>query len=107
MDYDSPSFKAPRCRATHSSRRVLYATTAGRDRGQRRQRAGAWSSSRAQAPVSQRGFRHRGVTVHTDRVLSYRSFLWAIRQADGTAFKTFGAGGSVICVTGAISPQSA
>src|ERR687885_267291 len=45
------------------------------------------------APAGSR-FRHRGVTVHNDRVfVSYRSFLWALDRQTGQPIKSFGAEG--------------
>ncbi len=44
------------------------------------------------APAGAR-FRHRGVTVHKDRVfVSYRSFLYALDKRTGTPIASFGAG---------------
>ena len=41
-------------------------------------------------------FRHRGVTVHGDRVfVSYRSFLWALDKRTGAPIASFGAGGRI------------
>jgi quinoprotein glucose dehydrogenase len=41
-------------------------------------------------------FRHRGVTVHKDRVfVSYRSFLWALDKKSGQPIKSFGADGRI------------
>src|SRR5205085_669525 len=41
-------------------------------------------------------FRHRGVTVHKDRVfVSYRSFLYALDKATGTPIASFGSGGRI------------
>src|SRR5689334_4880552 len=41
-------------------------------------------------------FRHRGVTVHKDRVfVSYRSFLYALDRKTGQPIKTFGADGRI------------
>ena len=41
-------------------------------------------------------FRHRGVTVHKDRVfVTYRSFLWALDKKTGQPIKTFGEGGRI------------
>jgi quinoprotein glucose dehydrogenase len=41
-------------------------------------------------------FRHRGVTVHDDRVfVSYRSFLWALDKKTGTPIASFGTGGRI------------
>src|SRR5580765_2616416 len=41
-------------------------------------------------------FRHRGVTVHADRVfVSYRSFLWALDKQTGRPIASFGAGGRI------------
>ena len=41
-------------------------------------------------------FRHRGVTVHKDRVfVSYRSFLYALDKKTGRPIKTFGADGRI------------
>jgi quinoprotein glucose dehydrogenase len=41
-------------------------------------------------------FRHRGVTVHADRVfVSYRSFLFALDRKTGQPIKTFGADGRI------------
>jgi len=47
------------------------------------------------APTGGR-FRHRGVTVHTDRVfVSYRSFLWAVDKQTGQPIKSFGVDGRI------------
>jgi quinoprotein glucose dehydrogenase len=41
-------------------------------------------------------FRHRGVTVHKDRVfVTYRSFLWALDRKTGEPIRTFGVEGRV------------
>ena len=41
-------------------------------------------------------FRHRGVTVHADRVfVSYRSFLWALDKATGQPIPSFGDNGRI------------
>jgi len=41
-------------------------------------------------------FRHRGVTVHADRVfVSYRSFLWALDKATGQPIPSFGDQGRI------------
>jgi quinoprotein glucose dehydrogenase len=41
-------------------------------------------------------FRHRGVTVHNDRVfVTHRNFLWAIARRTGKPIETFGAGGRI------------
>jgi quinoprotein glucose dehydrogenase len=41
-------------------------------------------------------FRHRGVTVHKDRVfVTYRSFLWALDRTTGTPIASFGSNGRV------------
>ena len=41
-------------------------------------------------------FRHRGVTVHKDRVfVTYRSSLWAVDRRTGTPIESFGAGGRI------------
>ena len=41
-------------------------------------------------------FRHRGVTVHNDRVfVTYRNFLWALDRKSGTPIVPFGANGRV------------
>ena len=41
-------------------------------------------------------FRHRGVTVHGDRVfVTYRNFLWAIDRATGKPLEGFGSGGRI------------
>ena len=47
------------------------------------------------APAGAR-FRHRGVTVHKDRVfVSYRSFLYALDKKTGTPILSFGTGGRI------------
>jgi quinoprotein glucose dehydrogenase len=41
-------------------------------------------------------FRHRGVTVHKDRVfVSYRSFLWALDRRNGKPIASFGVDGRI------------
>ena len=41
-------------------------------------------------------FRHRGVTVHEDRVfVTYRNYLWAVDRGTGTPIESFGAGGRI------------
>jgi quinoprotein glucose dehydrogenase len=41
-------------------------------------------------------FRHRGVTVHRDRVfVTYRNFLWALDRRDGQPIKSFGVDGRI------------
>jgi quinoprotein glucose dehydrogenase len=48
------------------------------------------------AGTSRGRFRHRGVTVHRDRVfVTYRSFLWAVDRKTGRPIETFGSGGRV------------
>jgi len=47
------------------------------------------------APAGSR-FRHRGVTVHKDRVfVTYRNFLWALDRRSGAPIKSFGADGRI------------
>src|SRR4029079_11296856 len=47
------------------------------------------------APAGAR-FRHRGVTVHKDRVfVSYRSFLYALDKSTGQPIATFGKDGRI------------
>ena len=41
-------------------------------------------------------FRHRGVTVHKDRVfVTYRNYLWAVDRRTGTPIESFGAAGRI------------
>ncbi len=41
-------------------------------------------------------FRHRGVTVHKDRVfVTYRNYLWAVDRRTGTPIESFGSGGRI------------
>jgi quinoprotein glucose dehydrogenase len=41
-------------------------------------------------------FRHRGVTVHNDRVfVTYRNFLWALSRRSGEPIVSFGEGGRI------------
>ena len=41
-------------------------------------------------------FRHRGVTVHKDRVfVTYRNYLWAVDRRSGTPIESFGSGGRI------------
>jgi quinoprotein glucose dehydrogenase len=41
-------------------------------------------------------FRHRGVTVHRDRVfVTYRNYLWAVDRRTGTPIESFGAAGRI------------
>jgi len=77
---------------------VLYATTptlkvvavdaaTGRERWKFDPSGGTGSTGR---------FRHRGVTVHADRVfVTYRSFLWALDRNTGAPIKSFGADGRI------------
>ena len=77
---------------------VLYATTptlkvvavdaaTGRELWKFDPSAGAGSTGR---------FRHRGVTVHADRVfVTYRSFLWALDKKTGAPIKSFGTDGRI------------
>ncbi len=45
---------------------------------------------------AQTRFRHRGVTVHNDRVfVTYRNFLWALNKQTGKPITSFGAGGRI------------
>lgn len=47
------------------------------------------------APAGAR-FRHRGVTVHKDRVfVTYRNFLWSLDKKTGQPIPTFGDGGRI------------
>ena len=73
---------------------VLYVTTpthegGGGRCGDRAARSGR--STRAAARRPRARFRHRGVTVHDDRVfVTYRNFLWALDRKTGQPIASFG-----------------
>jgi len=55
-----------------------------------------WTFSLAPADAPRARFRHRGVTVHQDRVFAtYRNFLYALDRATGKPIPTFGTGGRI------------
>jgi quinoprotein glucose dehydrogenase len=55
-----------------------------------------WKFDPAAGTPSSGRFRHRGVTVHKDRLfVTYRSFLWALDRKTGRAIASFGNGGRV------------
>jgi quinoprotein glucose dehydrogenase len=55
-----------------------------------------WKFEPSGGAASTARFRHRGVTVHKDRVfVSYRSFLYALDKKSGQPIKTFGADGRI------------
>ncbi len=55
-----------------------------------------WSFSLAPSGAPQTRFRHRGVTVHQDRVFAtYRNFLYALDRATGQPIATFGTAGRI------------
>ena len=78
---------------------VLYVTTptlkvVAVERGDRHARSGSSIRAAARAPGAR--FRHRGVTVHKDRVfVSYRSFLYALDRKTGTPIASFGTDGRI------------
>ena len=77
---------------------VLYATTptlrvvaldaeTGRER---------WTFDPSEGGGPRTRFRHRGVTVHNDRVfVTYRSYLYALDKATGKPIPSFGGGGRI------------
>jgi quinoprotein glucose dehydrogenase len=55
-----------------------------------------WKADPSGGAPSGARFRHRGVTVHQDRVfVTYRSFLWALDRRTGDPIKTFGTDGRI------------
>src|SRR5213080_151037 len=55
-----------------------------------------WTFDPGAAGGARTRFRHRGVTVHNDRVfVTYRSFLYALDKRTGKPIPSFGAGGRV------------
>src|SRR5262245_38209840 len=80
--------------------RVLYATTPtmkvvaiDAESGRELWKFDPGQSRGAGAPTR---FRHRGVTVHKDRVfVTYRNFLWAVDKRTGAPIQSFGAEGRV------------
>jgi quinoprotein glucose dehydrogenase len=55
-----------------------------------------WRFDLAPAGAPRTRFRHRGVTVHADRVFAtYRNFLYALDRATGRPIATFGTGGRI------------
>ena len=55
-----------------------------------------WTFSLAPAGAPRARFRHRGVTVHQDRVFAtYRNFLYALERATGKPIATFGTDGRI------------
>src|SRR5207247_1451148 len=78
--------------------RVLYATTptlkviavdaaTGRE---------IWKFDPSKGTATGGRFRHRGVTVHKDRVfVTYRSFLYALDKNTGQSIASFGTGGRI------------
>ena len=48
------------------------------------------------APIGQRRYRHRGVTVYQDRVfVTHRNYLWALDRKTGKPIETFGEDGKI------------
>jgi len=55
-----------------------------------------WSFNPMQPSDGQRRYRHRGVTVHKDRLFfTYRNFLYALDRLKGTPIQSFGDNGRV------------
>jgi quinoprotein glucose dehydrogenase len=55
-----------------------------------------WAFDASGGTSSRARFRHRGVTVHADRVfVTYRNFLWALDKRTGRPIETFGSGGRI------------
>ena len=55
-----------------------------------------WTFDPAGGAAPQRRYRHRGVTVHQDRVFfTYRNYLWALDRKTGKAIPGFGSEGRV------------
>jgi quinoprotein glucose dehydrogenase len=55
-----------------------------------------WKFDPSGGSGGQSRFRHRGVTVHKDRVfVTYRNFLWALDKQNGQPIASFGSGGRV------------
>ena len=55
-----------------------------------------WKFDPSGGAASRARFRHRGVTVHKDRVfVTYRSFLWALDKKTGTPIVGFGRDGRI------------
>lgn len=55
-----------------------------------------WTFSLAPADAPRARFRHRGVTVHQDRVFAtYRNYLYALDRATGKPISGFGTGGRI------------
>jgi quinoprotein glucose dehydrogenase len=55
-----------------------------------------WSYALAPPDAPRTRFRHRGVTVHQDRVfVTYRNFLYALDRQSGRPIESFGSGGRI------------
>src|SRR5262245_8414959 len=55
-----------------------------------------WNFDASGGATARTRFRHRGVTVHKDRVfVTYRNFLWALDKRIGHPIPSFGAGGRI------------
>jgi quinoprotein glucose dehydrogenase len=55
-----------------------------------------WTFALAPADAPRTRFRHRGVTVHQDRVfVTYRNFLYALDRTTGQPIASFGSGGRI------------
>ncbi len=77
---------------------VLYATTPAMKVVAINAETGAeiWKFDPAQGAPARTRFRHRGVTVHQDRVfVTYRNFLYALDTKDGRPIASFGSGGRI------------
>jgi quinoprotein glucose dehydrogenase len=75
------------CVTTPATKVVAVDAATGRER---------WSHALAPADAPRARFRHRGVTVHRDRVfVTYRNYLYALDRTTGTPIPTFGSGGRI------------
>jgi quinoprotein glucose dehydrogenase len=77
---------------------VLYATTPTLKVVALDAESGAerWTFDPGAGSPSPGRFRHRGVTVHDDRVfVTYRSYLWALDKRTGRPITSFGTGGRI------------
>jgi len=67
-----------------------------------------WNFDPAAGSGAKTRFRHRGVTVHDDRVfVTYRNFLYALERRTGQPIPTFGSGGRVDLREGLACPPNA
>ena len=91
--------RPPRCRATRSSSTACSTSTTPTLKVVAVNAATGteiWKFDPSGGAPPGARFRHRGVTVHKDRVfVSYRSFLWALDKKTGTPIASFGTAGRI------------